>query len=66
MDNSVVEVFLQCNQAVRRGQLIHRTNRTDKEFHFQDWFQARVDEIHLDYDPPARTLIPISVWFTVP
>ena len=32
----VVDVFLQCDQAIRRDLLIHRTSRADKEFHFQD------------------------------
>ena len=58
MSNTVADIFLQCDQAVRQGQLIHRTNRVDKEFHFQDWFQARLDEIQVTYDPPARNSYP--------
>ncbi len=58
MLGSVADIFLQCDQAVRRGQLIHRTNRADKEFHFQDWFQSRLDEIQVAYDPPARNSYP--------
>ena len=58
MPGSVADIFLQCDQAVRRGQLIHRTNRADKEFHFQDWFQSRLDEIQVTYDPPARNSYP--------
>ena len=58
MADAIVDVFLQCGQAVRQGQLIHRTSRADKEFHFQDWFQARLDEIGLAYDPPARNSYP--------
>ena len=56
--SDVVDVFLQCTESVRRGQLIHRTTRVDKEFHFQDWFQARLDEIQVTYDPPSRNSYP--------
>ena len=58
MPSTVADIFLQCNQAVRRGQLIHRTSQADKEFHFQDWFQSRLDEIQATYDPPARNSYP--------
>ena len=54
----VVDVFLQCDQAIRRGRLIHRTSSADKEFHFQDWFQERLDELRVLYDPPARNSYP--------
>ena len=58
MTNSVIDIFLQCDRAVRQGQLIHRTDRSDKEFHFQNWFQARLDETRVAYDPPARNSYP--------
>ena len=55
---TVIDIFLQCDKAIRQGQLIHRTNRADKEFHFQDWFQARLDEIPDEVDPPTRNSYP--------
>ena len=58
MSIPVVDVYLQCDQAIRRGRLIHRTSRADKEFHFQDWFQERLDELRVQYDPPARNSYP--------
>ena len=58
MSGCVIDVFLQCDRAIRRGRLIHRTNRADKEFHFQDWFQERLDELQVLYDPPARNSYP--------
>ncbi len=58
MPGFVADIFLQCDQAVRRGQLIHRTNRADKEFHFQNWFQTRLGEVQVTYDPPARNSYP--------
>ena len=54
----VADAFLQCDQAIRRGRLIHRASRADKEFHFQDWFQERLDELKVLYDPPARNSYP--------
>ena len=58
MVNAVVDTFVQCDQAILRGQLIHRTDRADKQFHFQNWFQARLDEIQMAYDAPARNTYP--------
>ena len=58
MPISVTDVFLQCEHAARRGRLIHRTSRADKEFHFQNWFQDRLDELQIAYDPPARNSYP--------
>ena len=58
MAGTVADIFLQCEQAIRRGRLVHRTSRADKEFHFQDWVQARLDEIQVTYDPLARNSYP--------
>ena len=58
MPNTVIDIFLQCDEAVRQGQLIHRTERADKEFHFQNWFQTRLDVVGVTYDPPARNSYP--------
>ena len=58
MPDSVADVFLQCDRAIRRGVLIRRTSRTDKEFHFQNWFAARLDEIPVNYDTPSRNSYP--------
>lgn len=58
MSSAVVDIFLQCDAAVRQGELIHRSSRQDKEFHFQDWFQSRLDALQVPYDPPARNSYP--------
>ena len=58
MTGSVVDIFLQCDRAIRRGRLIHRTSRLDKEFHFQDWFQTRLGELQVAFDTPARNTYP--------
>jgi hypothetical protein len=54
----IVDAFLSCDSAARRGLLIHRPSKQDKEFHFQNWFSARLDELRIAYDPPARNLYP--------
>ena len=33
------EVFAACANAIMQGVLINRVSRTDKEFHFQNWFE---------------------------
>lgn len=58
MPTRVVDVFLACDDAIRHGVLIHRESRHDKEFHFQDWFGARLTELGIAYDPPARNSYP--------
>ncbi len=50
MSIAVVDAFLQCDRAIRRGLLVHRTSRADKEFHFQDWFQEHPDELRVLYE----------------
>jgi hypothetical protein len=54
----VADAFVSCDGASRRGILIHRVSKQDKEFHFQNWFSARLDELHIAYDPPARNSYP--------
>ncbi len=55
---TVIDIFIQCDTAIRRGQLVRRTSRQDKEFHFQNWFQDRLDEVPVLYDPPTRNSYP--------
>lgn len=55
---SVLDVFASCNEAVEQGTLIERANRSDKEFHFQNWFSRRLDDLTLNYDSPARNTYP--------
>jgi hypothetical protein len=55
---SVLDVFAECNKAVVQGVLIERATRSDKEFHFQNWFSKRLATLGLHYDPPARNSYP--------
>lgn len=51
-------IFKRCVEAVRAGELIEREGRSDKEFHFQNWFRKRLDELGLHYDSPGRNSYP--------
>lgn len=55
---TVYDVFIACANAVKRSELIKRENVRDKEFHFQDWFEGRLNELNVDYDAPARNTYP--------
>lgn len=43
-------IFRKCVEAIRAGALIRRESKGDKEFHFQNWFSARLDELGINYD----------------
>ncbi len=54
----VCRVFKECVSAIRNNVLVEREGRRDKEFHFQNWFKARLDEIGEQYDEPGRNTYP--------
>ena len=43
---------------MRDGQLIEREGRNDKEFHFQNWFKGRLQQIGENFDEPGRNTYP--------
>lgn len=55
---SVLDVFAECNKAVVGGVPIKRANRSDKEFHFQNWFVQTLTGLSLNYDLPRRNTYP--------
>ncbi len=58
MPSSIVEVFLTADDAIRNSALIVRKGPRDKEFHFQDWFKARLSETSLNYKENGRNTYP--------
>jgi hypothetical protein len=44
--------------AILNGDLIEREGRSDKEFHFQNWFRRRLDSLGVHYDSPGRNTYP--------
>ncbi len=57
-DTTVIQVFRHCAAAIRDGKLIRRESRQDKEFHFQNWVRARLDETGLHHDVGGRNTYP--------
>jgi len=51
-------IFKVCVQAIQRGELIEREGRSDKEFHFQNWFKRRIEALGLNFDSPGRNSYP--------
>ncbi len=47
-----------CSEAIANGILIERQSKKDKEFHFQNWFQARLEAQLMDFDEPGRNTYP--------
>lgn len=56
--SAVEQVFLECERARAQGVLIRKVSASDKEYHFQNWVQARLDALALDYDEPGRNTYP--------
>lgn len=54
----VSTVFKECVHAIRDGELIERESHHDKEFHFQNWFQERLQRIGENFDVPGRNAYP--------
>ncbi|MCX6406618.1 MAG: hypothetical protein NTV28_06850 [Propionibacteriales bacterium] len=56
--SAIEQVFLECERARAEGDLIRKDSDRDKEFHFQNWVQARLEACGLDYDEPGRNTYP--------
>lgn len=55
---TIIPVFTRCVEAIRQGALIVRESTKDKEFHFQDWFKKRLEEIGLNFEQGGRNSYP--------
>src|SRR5438093_812094 len=53
-----LEVFVRCADAIRANKLIRRESKQDKEFHFQNWFKARLGETGLNFEVGGRNTYP--------
>ena len=51
-------IFKRCVESIRQGSLIVRESSTDKEFHFQNWFKARLVETGLNFEIGGRNSYP--------
>ena len=55
---SVSVIFKCCVRAIRQDRLILREGSRDKEFHFQNWFKARLEEAASPFDSQGRNSYP--------
>jgi hypothetical protein len=55
---TAIPVFKHCVEGVRTGSLIERVSKTDKEYHFQNWFMARLKETGLNFEMGGRNSYP--------
>jgi len=55
---TIARVFACCVKAVRHSVLIQRVSATDKEFHFQNWFKARLEELGQNFEAGGRNSYP--------
>ena len=60
------KIFQQCVQAVIAGKLIESVSARDKEFHFQNWVQARLESSDVFFDESGRNSYPDFVLVEYP
>ncbi|MBN3873367.1 hypothetical protein [Nostoc sp. JL33] len=57
-----IDIFFECHQAILNGILVSRQNQRDKEYHFQDWFGARLTNLQstltFNFEQPGRNTYP--------
>src|SRR5437773_7650200 len=53
-----LDVFARCVGAIQANKLIRRESRQDKEFHFQNWFRARLGETGFNFEVGGRNSYP--------
>lgn len=52
------DVFEQCVLAIEAGELIESVSAKDKEFHFQNWFQKRLQKLSIHFEGSGRNTYP--------
>ncbi len=57
-DTTCFAVFKQCVHAVDAGDLIQSVSARDKEFHFQNWFQYRLEQTGTHFEAGGRNSYP--------
>ena len=50
--------FSSITKAILEGVLIHQVSKSDKEFHFQNWFESRLIEGNILFDKGGRNSFP--------
>ena len=58
MSKTAITISKACVEAIDQGVLIERVSSTDKEFHFQNWFQGRLKQTGLNFEAGGRNSYP--------
>lgn len=58
MHSPSADLFVACARARDASVLIRQVSRSDKEFHFQNWVEARIDDAGVRYDSAGRNSYP--------
>lgn len=58
MKTTAFDVFAKCVQAFQAGELIESISAKDKEFHFQNWFQKRLEDLSIHFEGSGRNTYP--------
>lgn len=57
-DTMCFEIFKECVRAIHDGELIVQESQKDKEFHFQNWCQRRLENVGLHFEGTGRNIYP--------
>ena len=57
-DTMCFKIFKECVRAIHDGDLIVQESQKDKEFHFQNWCQARLEKLGLHFEVAGRNIYP--------
>ncbi|MDB5143669.1 MAG: hypothetical protein JWQ66_2382 [Mucilaginibacter sp.] len=55
---TTADLFKTCALAIADSQLIQKQGNKDKEFHFQNWFEKRLQDVNINFDVPGRNSYP--------
>lgn len=58
MSTTCFQVFEECAKAIIDGELIESVSAKDKEFHFQNWFQKRLEQLPIHFEGSGRNTYP--------
>lgn len=57
-DTMCFKIFRECVRAIHDGELIVQESQKDKEFHFQNWCQKRLENVGLHFEGTGRNIYP--------
>ena len=52
------EIYRECVNAIHDGVLIRQVSSRDKEFHFQNWCQERLNNVGVHFEGTGRNIYP--------